>query len=458
MKMKILHYSLGLPPYRTGGLTKYSYDLMNEEAKIGNHIILLYPGHFTVNPKIKIIGNGRKNNIYVYEIINPLPVPLLGGIGKSQLFNKKCEIKVYYEFLKKIKPDIIHIHTLMGLHKEFIEAAKELDIKMLYTTHDYFGICPKVNLLDYKYEICKNYDKGEKCSICNQNSYSLKLIYLMQSKFYRNIKESNLIKVLRKYKKENLNGNKSVDDFNKKISLTNAEDYVRLRNYYFSMFKEINYFHFNSSTSENIYKHYINDINGKVINITHSDIGDKRELKRFDPKKSLKILYLGPIDNYKGFYLLKRSLDRLLIEGNNNWHLDVYGDNKTIFNSEYIKVNGKYNYKQLSTIFKKTDVIIIPSIWKETFGFTGLEALSYGVPIITTDNVGFNDLIINNKTGFIIKPNEAELKEKLELIIDNRNILADINKNIINMDFNFTMDKHVNKMINLYNSVIEGSY
>lgn len=36
--MKILHYNLGLPPYRSGGLTKYSTDLMIEQSKIRKFI------------------------------------------------------------------------------------------------------------------------------------------------------------------------------------------------------------------------------------------------------------------------------------------------------------------------------------------------------------------------------------------------------------------------------------
>ena len=31
--MKILHYSLGFPPYRSGGLTKFSMDLMREQIR-----------------------------------------------------------------------------------------------------------------------------------------------------------------------------------------------------------------------------------------------------------------------------------------------------------------------------------------------------------------------------------------------------------------------------------------
>lgn len=41
--MRILHYTLGLPPFRSGGLTRYASDLMEEQTK-HNEVFHLYPG------------------------------------------------------------------------------------------------------------------------------------------------------------------------------------------------------------------------------------------------------------------------------------------------------------------------------------------------------------------------------------------------------------------------------
>jgi len=70
--------------------------------------------------------------------------------------------------------------------------------------------------------------------------------------------------------------------------------------------------------------------------------------------------------------------------------------------SPYIKPHGRYTYKDLNKIFDETDVLIAPSIWYETFGYTVLEALSYGVPVIVSGNVGAKD-IIPNGGGIVIK-------------------------------------------------------
>ena len=54
--MIILHYFLGFPPYRTGGLTKYAFDLMKSQADDGNDVMALWPGeikNYSCKPKIK---------------------------------------------------------------------------------------------------------------------------------------------------------------------------------------------------------------------------------------------------------------------------------------------------------------------------------------------------------------------------------------------------------------------
>ena len=41
--MKILHYTLGFQPQRTGGLVKYAEDLMLEQIAQGYQVAALYP-------------------------------------------------------------------------------------------------------------------------------------------------------------------------------------------------------------------------------------------------------------------------------------------------------------------------------------------------------------------------------------------------------------------------------
>lgn len=456
--MKILHYTLGLPPYRSGGLTKYSIDLMISQIKLGNNVDLLYPGRFNITNNTKVKSNRNYKGIRVHEIINPLPVSLLGGIRNPKKFMDKIDGNVYLEFLNRIKPDIIHIHTLMGIHKEFIEAANMLNIKTIYTTHDYFGICPKVNLIDFNGKVCSDYDNGKKCITCNKYSYSMNLIYIMQSKLYRELKCSNVLIKLRNYKNNKLNNikNNKTNKSNKIINIYNYKEYTQLRKYYIEILSSIDYFHFNSSVAKKQYEKYIPSIKGKVIHITHSDIKINNLQKLFSMQsEELRISYLGPINEHKGFYLLKDSLDELLRRNITNWKLNIYGDTKTLnIDSKYYMLHGRYSYSDLENIFNNTDILVIPSICKETFGFIGLEALSYGVPVIISKYVGLKDIVEKYKVGITFNPNLNELSKLLQDIINNKLILNDINKTIIDQNFEFSVNTHSKNIIDLYNTII----
>lgn len=56
----------------------------------------------------------------------------------------------------------------------------------------------------------------------------------------------------------------------------------------------------------------------------------------------------------------------------------------------------------MGEIFDYTDILVAPSIWYETFGFTVLEALSYGVPVIISGNVGAKDILVQG-AGIVIE-------------------------------------------------------
>ncbi|MHC2833293.1 glycosyltransferase [Bacillus sp. F9_6S_D1_P_5] len=460
--MKILHISLGLPPYRTGGLTKYSVDLMHSQGQ-KHQVFLLYPGKFTFSKRTAIKKNKPYGSISVYELVNPLPVPLLNGINQPEHFMKEIDHKIYEEFLIEVKPEVIHVHTLMGIHKEFFETAKKLNIKIVFTTHDYFGLCPKVNLMDSKGNICNDFDDGRSCIECNVNALSLPMVHVMQSYPYRYLKDSSIVKSLRKIKKNQTKNNTiatSVEREIEEVDVNLATHYIELRDYYLTIFKLIDYFHFNSSIAKEQFEKYLN-VSGKIVSISHQDISDYRQERRVKKRDSsvVKLGYLGPIDTYKGFYSLKDKLDSLKEKGYTNWHLGVYGDfvnDPDIYNPEYFTFYGRYSYSQLKDIFSEVDLLIIPSVCKETFGFIGLEAKSYGVPVMVSEYVGFKDLIQDGETGFIYKVNKHDFIDKLSMILDDTSLLDYINENLLKLDFPHLMEQHTKEIINLYQEVRAG--
>ena len=112
----------------------------------------------------------------------------------------------------------------------------------------------------------------------------------------------------------------------------------------------------------------------------------------------MRIRYLGPQSEAKGFYLLKTALDELW-KTRHDFCLDIHFS--PVERSPYMNIHPRYSYNELEQIFDETDVLIAPSLLCETFGYTVLEALSYGVPAIISGNVGAKDILVAG-TGIII--------------------------------------------------------
>lgn len=391
--MRILHYFLGFPPYRTGGLTKYAYDLMQAQVKDDNTVFALWPGEIKKMDAEPVIKKRKKiTGVVSYELINPLPVSLDEGINNFGAFTRPCNIDIYKKFLGILKPDVVHIHTLMGLHKEFISAAQRLKIRTVFTSHDYFGLCPKVTL--YRYGQCCDNDHGcTDCIQCNVNALSLSKIRLMQSPIYRQMKNTAIVKILRKRHRSIFFAEEVIPEMPKVKVFEMAEQYRKLRAYYIGMYEAIDTIHFNSSLTKKIYERYLTPHDSRVISIMHKEIGEHQDNLHI-PSDKLRILCLAPAKPFKGYNVLKSALDKMWNSGNHNFELKIFSPVPKEEPYMIVKEDG-YSYTDLPIIFSNTDVLVAPSVWYETFGFTILEALSYGVPVIVSDHVGAKDIIGN---------------------------------------------------------------
>ena len=425
--MRILHYSLGFPPYRSGGLTKFCLDLMVEQKNEGDEVALLWPGQMGfIDKSIKIKKRSdylaSKQKIMSFELINPLPISFDEGNRDFDKFTLKGNKNVFFDFLTSFQPDVIHLHTLMGIHKEFLEVAKSLNIKLVFTAHDFFSICPKVTLFRNG-KICDSAGNCKKCASCNSTALSINKIKILQSPIYRILKDSIFVKKMRKAHRDNyLSDSNNIEI----VECGSYRGYIDLRDYYYSMLSIIDIMHYNSSITKSVYEKYFNLPNNTIIPVSHSSIKNNCKIKNYNHDK-LKIRYLGPASIAKGFYLLKECLDDIWKE-RQDFVLDIHFN--PIEKSDYMNIHERYNYDELNNIFDETDVLLVPSILYETFGFTALEGLSFGVPVIVSDTVGAQD-ILQDKFGIVVKNlTKKNLKEVFDkLTFDD---LRQMNESIVN--------------------------
>lgn len=454
--MKILHYLFGLPPVRSGGLVRYALDLAEKEIELGHDVDLIVPGRFTKlqTDKTRIIkGKWKKNTCY--KILNPLPVLYGKAIDDVSMLYKQSDKAVFVKFLNENKPDVIHVHSFMGLHVEFLEAAKHLNISIVYTTHDYYGICPNALLMKNGKQ-CRTSD-GIMCADCVKFCTSIKKVKNEHSEVYRIIKCNKIVNwleysqrlvsikiyirsMLKKNKQQNTDAYQSFDS-------SKIKQYQELSAYYKKMFKYIDKFHFNSRQTREIFEEHLGELCGETKLISNKSIEDKRIKKTYN--KQLKIAFIGHGEN-KGYGILYDALKQLYENGMQDFVCNIYFNPKNKL-PKYIVSHAPYSLKEVDEIYNNIDVLVLPSIWKETFGLVVLEALSHGVPVIVSENVGSKEILEKNQgIGYVIEADKDALYEGLAKIYRDRNILKQMNEAICNAEICLDFDKHVDEMVRFY--------
>ncbi len=408
-------------------MTKFCLDLIKEQIRSGCKAAMIWPGQMgffikrtTVRNRGTVIYSGC--DIQSFEIINPLPVSLDEGILETGPFLFKGSAEVYNEFLSQFQPDVLHIHTFMGLHISFLREAKKMGIKLVFSAHDFFPVCSKITLFKGD-DICKTADNCRDCPACNSTALSIKKITLMQSPLYRSLKNTDIVKKLRKRHRDNFLSNEyQMSDFSKKDT---AEEYLSLRRHYGSMLDLMDCIHFNSDLTKSIYDKYFKIKNGCTIHISHGNISDNKRIKDYSGD-TIRFRYMGPYGKAKGFIQLKNAMDRLW-KVRQDFSLDIHFDPPE--KSPYMIVNERYGYEDLKELFNNTDACIIPSVGYETFGYTVLEPLSYGVPVIVTDRVGAKEILADSAGIVVDNADNKGLFETLRKI--DRVKLSEMNRAIV---------------------------
>ena len=453
--MKILHYLFGIPPVKTGGVPRYALDLMQEQVRLGHEVSLLIPGIIlkTKKEKVKIKSWKKEKGIQIYRIINPNYVANAFGIDHPLEFMRKVPMDVYIKWLKDVDVDIVHVHSILGIHLEFLQAAKQLNIPILYTVHDFFGVCPKINLLKDGMNCTEtNWDS---CYACCQDAFSLARLRFGQTAVSRFCLQSSfLLKII-----QNEHVNSLVQGFFKMMrsrqeggvqvnNISKTVEYDQLKEYYKKIFKQIDLFHYNSRQTKRIFEERAGEKPSKILPVSHSGISDRR-IKRA-AGDIIRLGYLGSPTPYKGYDFLLHELDCLYDTGRIGFQLNTYIDTD-VQKRPYINNHGTFVWEKQTEVYESMDLLIVPSMCYETFGLVVLEALSYGVPVIISENVGASMLLEDYpQIGRMFPLTSGGLETVLEEIYDNRKLISDMNIAILKSDINFDFTIHARKILEMY--------
>ncbi len=230
-----------------------------------------------------------------------------------------------------------------------------------------------------------------------------------------------------------------------------------------------------SDFSKNDIKKHIPTLKDEVIEVTYAASDERfHVVDRNDATVKIKdkfgiagnyILSLGALDPRKNTELVVKKFielksdrkikEKLVIVGMPNWRQTRFYDmvNNSSYRDEIIFTDF-VSEEDLVLLYNCADVFLYPSLY-EGFGIPLLEAMSCGVPVITSNTTSIPEVV--GDTALLINPRDGEELKKalLSLLNDEK-----LRKDLINRGFEqvkkFSWRKMAEKTLEVYRLVLNG--
>ena len=299
--------------------------------------------------------------------------------------------EIYFNVLTSLNVDLIHIQHLVKHSYDLFDLIKELKIPYVINLHDYYYICPSLNLLNDQNQYCEG-----KCNSTNQ--CDLPIPALNNAPVINQMQDS-----WRKINKE---------------LLGNAEKLIVPTNYV-----------------KKVYSDVYPNISSKIDIIAHGqDLLENKQLLSKCPShnEKIRVVIPGNIGISKGALLFKQIK---MYDINSQIEFHFLGvTHESITENEGI-LHGTYEREDYAKIIKeiKPSLTGIFSLWPETFSYTLNESWNLNIPVIATNIGALNERIEDRKTGWLVDLDAKKIYDKIIEISNNKIEYDSVVNNIKNI-------------------------
>jgi glycosyltransferase involved in cell wall biosynthesis len=168
---------------------------------------------------------------------------------------------------------------------------------------------------------------------------------------------------------------------------------------------------------------------GKIVVVPYgsdSRLGAAPELGKMAGNRQ-RILFVGQMGQRKGLSYLLEACEGMGMAGR---ELRVCGRGFDIdpeirrSKPDWLTIRRDLTEGELAREYSEADVFVLPSL-VEGFGLVILEALSFGVPVVTTTSTGAPDVMTDGEEGFIVPPRDSgALRNCIARVLDSEGLRA----------------------------------
>ena len=203
-----------------------------------------------------------------------------------------------------------------------------------------------------------------------------------------------------------------------------------------------------------------NGMNPEKINVIPYFV-DYIDEGHYADKNEKSILYSGRIIDGKGMDELLNVLKFV----KQDFVLDVVGSGpdeelfiektKALGLSDKVVFRGWVKHKNLPQFYQKTSILIMPSVWPEPFGISGIEAAFFGKPTVAFNVGGIPEWLADGVNGYLVKPyDKREMAEKIDMLLRDGKKAESMGKagrKIV--EERFLPEAHLNKLLSIFGEI-----
>jgi len=318
-------------------------------------------------------------------------------------------VEAFGKILDQAKPDIVHCHNIYGrLSTSILGMAKQRNIPVVLTVHDYKVVCPSYLMLR----------KGKPCSACIDGHYYRCAI----NRCHKGQAAGSMVYAIEAY-------------------------YARLTG---------NYGAVSAFLAPSL---FIADL------LRQSGIEDKRvvyhpncvEPDDYAPSyEGQYVLSVGRLSHEKGLPTLLQSMlgTKIPVRVAGTGPMEAHLREMAEKDGGSIVLEGHCDGAKLADLYRNAAFVVVPSEWYENAPMSILESFAYGKPVIGTRIGGIPEMITEGKHGYLVDPESPEqLKAAIRQLWENREAQAAMGRHARQLiETKFAQHTRTASLLNIYES------
>lgn len=432
-ELEVLYVVHGFPPDTWAGTEIYTLNLAQEMKRRGHRVTILArapgPGgegsaQAEGEPDDFELVEDEFEGLRVIRMIHRLQHKSL-----EESYSQPRAEAAFRKVLADVGPDLVHFQHLIHSSIGLVEIARDRGLATIVTCHDYWAICPRVQLIRPDGERCEG-NMGAGCFLC--------------------VKEKQLERVPAAAKAGKLGDAllAAIAGGAGRVGTARAKElaseYAELRTREEAVPAAYAAADLRISPSRFLRQKLLDAYAGfDKHSFLFSDNGmrtDHVEALEKRPAKVVRFGFVGSLVWYKGDEVLVRAMAELGTDV--AAELNIYGSFDPDKDEHHARLSklveetgarvtfkGRFDNSKLSEVYAEIDVLVVPSVWFENSPITIHEAFLTHTPVVTSDIGGMAEFVRDGVDGLHFKVgDELDLAKQLRRFVDEPGLVEELSQ------------------------------